>query len=951
MYHFVFGIEIICIVFCFISISILLFKELTRTQLMMTFFIICVLIQNVGYLFEITAKTLETAMQAVHLQYLGSCFVMFFFSRFISYYCGMKCPTKLIYGITAINMLMLSAGWTNDLHHLFYKKVSFVKDGIYPHLEFVYGPFFYIYLISACVIPFGIIFYTLLHALHSNPHYKKKRLYCLLLVLTAIPLAALSAYTCKLITAFNPYPAVLALILSTAGIHVCSRDNYDLERVAAETLLNELNDCVIFLDEDGRILSFNPGASEIFPALTGAYLGKDIRELAQFPTDIFASDSKFEFELNAHYYQGHAKKIYDETGQLRGSVIMIFDDTDTHSYIKEILSMREKAEAANHAKSEFMANMSHEIRTPMNAIIGLSSLIKEESQGRKVYNFACDIQSASQNLLSIINDILDLSKVESGKMEIIEVDYRIDRMLNDIMSMMHIAAENRGLKLSMDGLDEIPYKLCGDENRIRQVLINILNNAIKFTNEGSVSLTICSKPIDAEHICLTFAVTDTGIGIKPEDMEKIFDNFQQVNARKNRNVEGTGLGLSISKRLLELMHGEINVDSVYGKGTTFTVSLPQRVVDSCPVDKAPAHEEDTQILNMFSAPECKVLIVDDNMINRKVAAGMLKIYHVQLFEADSGQAAIDMVKEHYFDIIFMDHMMPKMDGIEATKIMRTECGEHGTKPAIIALTANAMEGARDMFLANGFDDFLAKPIDREPMHRMLSKWIPSAMQLSESNTDFQEESISLDDMSDIFMNGISIVNALKKHTGSLRDYLELIHIFYMEGDSKCRLLTSLLETGDYKNYCIEVHALKSAAANLGAMELSNQARELEFAAKNGDFDYINTHASELIRSYQELLAEMRNVLEKKGFLKPVESMADKEVISDEALLAGVQEALSLSEDFCSKECAARVNHLLEYGMPVDIYDMLAEVQTKLKLYADDDAEALLRSIIEKMTHK
>ena len=400
--------------------------------------------------------------------------------------------------------------------------------------------------------------------------------------------------------------------------------------------------------------------------------------------------------------------------------------TDTKAYINEIKRVRQQAEKASIAKSEFLANMSHEIRTPMNAIIGLNDIIMEECRDTEIYAHAKDVQSAAKNLLAIINDILDLSKVEAGKMELVYENYYIKVIANEIVGIMDMAASQRGIILKYECDQTIPCRYNGDDGRIRQILINILNNAIKFTKKGYVRVYISGKPgADEDEELLTFCVEDTGCGIREEDLEKIFEDFRQVDSRRNRSTEGTGLGLAIVKHLVELMKGTIDLQSTYGKGTTVTITIPQKIVDRRPISEMPELPQTEQKLtDTFTAPGIRVLIVDDNVINRKVARGFLKNYAFDLTEAENGPEAIELVRNIRYDIIFMDHMMPGMDGIEAAEIIRRDCGENGTAPVMVALTANAMEGMREHFLECGFQDFISKPLDRKELNQLLLRWIP-----------------------------------------------------------------------------------------------------------------------------------------------------------------------------------------------------------------------------------
>lgn len=947
MNHIFLCIQAVTITLCFLAIVILLFKDSTKIPLLMTCFMICALIQNVGYLFELQATSTESALVSVKFQYLGSAFVILFFSRFIGFYIHYQFPKFIFPMLTIADFIVLIANLTSDHHTLFYKSYQLVTEGNYSHFEAEYGPIYYLFVIFSCLIPFLMILFALGHAIKTTNYRRKKLEYRIIFGLCFIPAITLISYSLKLIRFYDPCPAVLAIILAFVVIIVWSRQNYDLSRIATNTLLMDLGDGVLILNDDGAIINYNPSAEKIFPALSPNMLGVDIRELEDFPTDMFAEDKNFEFQLNQKYYDSHVHKIYDDRKHLFGSIIIIFDVTATYEYINEIEIMRQKAEEASVAKSEFMANMSHEIRTPMNAIIGLSSLIKEESHGRKVYDFACDIKTASQNLLGIINDILDISKVESGKMELIEDEYSISRMMHELITMMALAASHKGLKLTEEGLDKIPNRLYGDCNRIRQILINIINNAIKFTKKGSVTIKLSHQYLDDDHIELCMKCIDTGIGIAPENLDKIFENFQQVDSRKNRNVEGTGLGLSISKQLVALMHGKIEVESEYGKGTTFLITIPQRVIDKRPVGEISPDELQEENLEFFTSPETSILLVDDNLINRKVANGLLSKYLFHVEEAESGPAAIEAVKEKDFDIIFMDHMMPGMDGVEAAEIIQKLLFDAGRPcPAIIALTANAMEGVRDMFLSHGFQDFLPKPIDRMPLHQCLCKFVPDEKKAKNDSPVIPDKEITLDDLSDIFLKGINIAEALKHHTGTLEEYLELLHLFYLDGNEKIQYMKNLQKEGDLENYRIEVHALKSASANLGAIALSEHAKKLEQSAKEFDQKTIDAETDSLLAQYQNLLTEIKELLITRGILPKPNDYSDKPSISKKDLLDKIAKSLDALEGFDSRECQHILSDILEYNIHTTLHDKLQEILQKLKLYEDDDAEALLRQTLQ-----
>lgn len=395
---------------------------------------------------------------------------------------------------------------------------------------------------------------------------------------------------------------------------------------------------------------------------------------------------------------------------------------------KRLQNSMEAAVKAGNAKTEFLANMSHEIRTPINAVLGMNEMILRECKDQKMLEYAENIQSAGRTLLSLINDILDFSKIESGKMEIVPVEYRPSNLVGDLVNVIkdRLAAKNLEFHLEID--ESIPSVLRGDDVRVRQIITNLLTNAAKYTKKGSVTLQMKLVEKKENAVKLYVAVKDTGIGIKEEDRDKLFVSFQRLDVKKNRTIEGTGLGLTIVQSLLQRMESNLQVDSVYGEGSTFSFELQQEIVDAAPMGTFQIHREtgtlegELKWEKTMSAPDAKVLVVDDTEMNLKVAKHLLKWTGVQTDTASGGRSAIEMLKEKRYDVIFLDHMMPELDGIETLHIIREEKLAEGVP--FVALTANAIQGARQEYLAAGFQDYLSKPITGESIGKMLFKYLP-----------------------------------------------------------------------------------------------------------------------------------------------------------------------------------------------------------------------------------
>ena len=486
----------------------------------------------------------------------------------------------------------------------------------------------------------------------------------------------------------------------------------------------------------------------------------------------------------------------------------------------ELRAAKTLAEQANHAKSDFLANMSHEIRTPINAIMGMNEMVLRECNDENIREYAANIESASRTLLSLINDILDFSKIEAGKMEIVPASYDTAVFFHDVVNMISVKATQKQLDFQVQIDSDLPCVLYGDEVRNRQIIVNILNNAVKYTKQGVVKLAVEGIRED-QAFTLKMQVTDSGIGIKQEDMDKLFGGFQRLDLEQNRSIEGTGLGLAITRNLIERMNGRIEVSSEYGKGSVFTVYLSQEIINDSPMGdfrqrfEAVAKQED-EYRESFVAPEAKVLVVDDNGMNLAVVKALLKKTDIQVTTCMSGMECLELVKDIYFDVNLLDHMMPEMDGIQTlAKIKQSE--NQCTSVPVIALTANAIVGAKEEYINAGFSDYLSKPIEGMELEKMLMKYLP-------------QDKISLSKASDV-KPYINTELGLRYCMNSMEFYKEILEMYCDEYEDRAAKLTEALKAEDWDIYTVTVHALKSTSLNIGGEQISKAAKELEAAGK------------------------------------------------------------------------------------------------------------------------
>ena len=554
----------------------------------------------------------------------------------------------------------------------------------------------------------------------------------------------------------------------------------------------------------------------------------------------------------------------------------------------------EDAKRASEAKTDFLANTSHEIRTPINAVLGMNEMILRESAKaeklnnasaevyheyfRKIRNYSGNVGSAGNNLLAIINDILDFTKIEEGKMDIVEVDYQLSSVVNDVSNMIFFKAKEKNLTFITDIDENLPDRLSGDVVRVRQVITNILNNAVKYTDEGSVSLKITGskkdKPSNGKPVIdLVISVTDTGIGISEENIGKLFGKFERVDLEKNSTKEGTGLGLAITKMLLDMMHGNITVESKYGSGSTFTVTIPQKIISEEPIgdfkDKFEKSLGEKKVYHeSFRAPDAKILIVDDTRMNLVVVKEFLKDTLINIDTAGGGKEAIELALKNKYDVILMDQRMPEIDGEEAFRIIKShkDCPNIGTP--VICLTADAVVGARERYLSKGFNDYLTKPIDSTYLEMMLKKYIPKEKIKSASDEviavpviDVKSTEEKKDPSFKILEDaGIDTSKGIANCGGGEDFYLSILTDYLNSSDGKKMDLNAFLDDGDLKNYEILIHSLKSTSAMIGADMPSKTAQALETAARNGDKEFISANHGNFMNEYDLVLNAIRKVV-------------------------------------------------------------------------------------------
>ncbi len=631
------------------------------------------------------------------------------------------------------------------------------------------------------------------------------------------------------------------------------------------------------------------------------------------------------------YLSAHLKLFHDAGGLAEKIIGMLIDITTQAEMARELRTARDAAEAANRAKSYFLSSISHEIRTPMNAIIGMSELLLTENLTERQLKYMQDIQVSATSLLGIINDILDVSKIDAGKFRLAPVDFDLNALLANLQTMFSFAAQERGILFFLDADECLPRCLYGDDVRIRQILVNVIGNGIKFTDRGHVLLQVFSR---GGRLC--FDVSDTGVGIRSEYLDSLFDSFAQFDEDKKRKIVGTGLGLAITKSLVDLMEGSIGVESELGVGTTFRIAIPLVEGDG---DRLSGTKGDVLFV---VAPDAKVLVVDDNEINLNVACGMLRLHRINADRALSGREALERVGGARYDLVLMDHMMPEMDGIETTREIRRD-GENARVP-VVALTANAVEGVRDTLIMAGMDDYLAKPIQSALLNEMLAKWLPPE-KVAFSTSPYREAGKKTDRGLIERIMELPEVDpglALERIGGMADVYEESLAIMARRLPESLENLASFLADGDMRNYAILIHGMKGSLDNIGASELAARARALEAAAKRGDDPFCREEAESFLEALRVFHGKLSAILaEEKGGTEE-----QREPGSFEDLKERLTEARTLLHSFLDIEAANIVTGVRRFTYDCDLDRRLENLQHFILEFDYDRAIALIDSIVK-----
>ena len=727
MHTFFIFIQYIGIIILVVEAFYVSMHKTSRYQQFLTLLIIALCINFVGYLLELQATTQGEALTAVKFLYLGKPYIAYAQFLFVMQVCKVKLSPKLVGALFCMHTAIVFLVLTCESHTLFYSSIEFTDSGFFPHIVLGHGIIYNLY--SMILVVYVIIMTAICISRRNNARRAdEKRQFGYLILINIIPIVGFVIYLSGITRGYDI--TLLAYFIDTLllSVLIFREKIFQTLALAKDLAIDSLAEGLVVVDNQEEVIYFNQKAKQIYERVS---IGKCDAILEDMDKCIL---EKRNIVCDRRIYTASSHLIEQENAYY-GKMYVLTDITDSYHYTQNIKEqtkimkgLKEQAEAANQAKSDFVSNMSHEIRTPMNAIIGLTDVLLRKEWSAEDKGYLLNIKSSGKALLDLVNDLLDFSKIEAGKFEIVKDTYDVAQLLRNIQVIGETRIGEKKIELIMDVDRQIPSMLYGDELRIRQVLINLINNAIKYTEEGSVTVTIRQQSKKEGQVRLFISVKDTGAGIRQQDLNTLFDAFTQVDLKKNKGKEGTGLGLAISRQLVELMGGELSVTSEYGKGSEFYFTLsqgiksPDYVEDFTEVREQPEEKEDDVFT--FTVPNARILLVDDNEINREVAKALMEPFEMQIDVAHNGKEALEMVQKEQYDLVLMDHFMPVMDGVEATRQIRVLEKEGDRKIPIIALTADAVQGVKEEFFSAGMNDFASKPIAMDDISRVLQQWLP-----------------------------------------------------------------------------------------------------------------------------------------------------------------------------------------------------------------------------------
>lgn len=934
------GVVVLClaaIVYTIVSFVKINKSKPSRSQRVINLGAVGVLVSLSGVLAEILNHDTGYLTLAIGIQYFGCTLFIMSLTEFTAEYNQLAMP-KLIRGLLMTYVLL------DGIYIVMSYEIGGFIEGATPYFNGAYWTIVYRYgywnvveAIATMTFAFLSLYTTMARAF--NLRIQKNSGAQHLLYVNGIMLVGIFANLLMHKYAYPIIPVSVFLTWLLLSVLINHYKMLDSTQMAKDDILETIEYGFVVVDITDQILYVNEKAKKVFPELNyeapGPVVVEKLRKL-----------DKKDLVVGENHYSVTKVPFFDKH-VYKGTTFWIVDKTEEYNSTMRLIELKDAAEEANRAKSVFLANMSHEIRTPMNAIVGMTDLILHENINSNVEENAKNIKSASNTLLTIINGILDFSKIENGKMVKAEAEYNLGVVIKDISNMINYRLHDKNVELIIHVNESLPTGLYGDETQVRQIFTNILTNAAKYTKRGYIRMNVdWYKDLNEDYeevAILDVSIEDTGCGIKEDSIPTLFDSFQRADLIKNRTVEGTGLGLAICKRLVESMNGEISVKSSYGVGSVFSFTIVQKITDITPIGDYDNIElpGSSEVEKTFIAPLAKILVVDDNITNIKVAQGILTMFQIRVDTALSGKEALEKLEKNHYHMVFMDHMMPEMDGIETAKLIRLNGRPEIRNIVIVAITANAINGTREMFLRSGFQEYISKPINIASVEAVLKKFLPA------DTIKYVDKKMDYNDYSDveIVIPGVNVAQGLENYGNSKQKYLQILKFIHDDGPMHLQRIKDYYEGKHYREYVFEVHALKGLMAGIGANQLSEFARIQEFAGRDGNIDVIERESSYMIEQYEKMLKNITIVLGNTGMLNDeVTQFRDRELDWNEFCdeLHSLQGSLDLLEQ---GEAARKTDNLLTYPFDAGIRKQLIEIKHAINEFEYDTASELINMLL------